>query len=103
MSEEVMDDYDAGFKKGREDMNRKLALMEDLAYKRGLEKAFDLVGQLADFYKNNIVCGDDWSEEEKAIFKKEIQAQVNACKYAQVVIQQGEYKDEEENNEVFEL
>ena len=31
-----MDDYDAGFKKGQHDLNRIVALKEDLAYEKGL-------------------------------------------------------------------
>ena len=33
---ERMDDYDAGFKKGQHDLNRIVALKEDLAYEKGL-------------------------------------------------------------------
>tara|TARA_Y100001938_G_scaffold149975_1_gene239011 strand:+ start:7139 stop:7390 length:252 start_codon:yes stop_codon:yes gene_type:complete len=33
---EIMDDYDAGFKKGQHDLNRIVALKEDLAYEKGL-------------------------------------------------------------------
>ena len=36
MSKEIMDDYDAGFKKGQHDLNRIVALKEDLAYEKGL-------------------------------------------------------------------
>ena len=38
MSKEIMDDYDAGFKKGQHDLNRIVALKEDLAYEKGYEK-----------------------------------------------------------------
>ena len=93
---EVMDDYDAGFEAGKHDLNRIVALKEDLAYEAGLKKAYELVGQLANFYKDNIVCGDDWPDRRKKAFKKERQAQVNACKYAQHVIQEGVWDDEED-------
>ena len=33
---EIMDDYDAGFEKGQHDLNRIVALKEDLAYEKGL-------------------------------------------------------------------
>tara|TARA_Y100000310_G_scaffold293121_1_gene322488 strand:+ start:41 stop:289 length:249 start_codon:yes stop_codon:yes gene_type:complete len=36
MSKEIMEDYDAGFKKGQHDLNRIVALKEDLAYEKGL-------------------------------------------------------------------
>ena len=93
---EVMDDYDAGFEAGKYDLNRIVALKEDLAYEAGLKKAFELIGQLADFYRDNIDCGDDWPEEEKKAFAKEKQAQVNACKYAQHVIRKGVWDEEDE-------
>lgn len=74
---EIMDDYDAGFIAGR-------------------KKAYELVGELAVFYRDNIDCGDDWPEDEKIAFKKELQAQVNACRYAQYVIQRGTFDEEDE-------
>ncbi len=74
---EIMDDHDAGFE-------------------AGLKKAYELVGELAIFYRDNIECGDDWPEEEKISFKKELQAQVNACRYAQYVIQKGTLDEEDE-------
>ena len=77
MSKEIMDDFDAGLLEGR-------------------KHAWDLVGELADFYKNEIVCGDDWPEEEKEAFKKEIQAQVNALQYARHVIKVGSFDEEME-------
>ena len=93
---EIMDDYDAGFKAGHHDLNRIVALKEDLAYEKGLKKAYELVGELAEFYRDNIDCGDDWPEDEKIAFKKELQAQVNACRYAQYVIQRGKFNEEDE-------
>ena len=81
-----MDDYDAGFADGlvegkeraERECHKTVVIKEDLAYEAGLKKAFELVGQLADFYRDNIDCGEDWPEEEKKAFKKELQAQVNA-------------------------
>ena len=64
-------------------------------YENGLKKAFELVGELAKVYEDGIDCGDDWSGEEKEAFRKELKAQVNACKYAQVVIQNGNFDDED--------
>ena len=78
---EIMDDYTYGF---------------TACFVEGNKKAFDLLGQIDDFYENNIVCGEDWPEDEIKKFKGEIKAQVNACKYAQVVIQNGKLEDEEE-------
>jgi hypothetical protein len=37
---EIMDDYDAGLKKGQYDLNRIVALKEDLAYEKGLIAGF---------------------------------------------------------------
>ena len=37
-----MDDFDAGFKKGRHDLNRIVALKEDLAYEQGLLAGYNL-------------------------------------------------------------
>ena len=65
-------------------------------YENGLKKAFVLVGQLAEFYRDNIDCGEDWPEDEKIAFKKELQAQVNACRYAQHVIRKGTWDEEDE-------
>tara|TARA_Y100000310_G_C20259679_1_gene613045 strand:- start:299 stop:526 length:228 start_codon:yes stop_codon:yes gene_type:complete len=72
-----MDDYDAGTV-------------------NGLKLAFELVGKLAKVYEDGIDCGEDWPEEEKTTFKKELQAQVNACRYAQHVIRKGVWEEEEE-------
>ena len=65
-------------------------------FEEGRKRAFDLVGELADFYKNNIGIDESVSEEEKAIFKKGLQHQVNACRYAQHVIRKNEFGGEEE-------
>ena len=72
-----MDDYDAGYTAGR-------------------KRAFHLVGDLADFYENNIVCGEDWPDDEKVDFKEKLKAQVNACRYAQHVIKTDKWSEEEE-------
>ena len=77
MIQPIIDDYDAGFQ-------------------AGLEKAYDLIGKLAVFYRDNIVCGDDWPDEEKKSFNRELKAQVNACRYAQYVIQSGEFDEEDD-------
>jgi hypothetical protein len=77
MSKEIMDNYDAG-------------------HLDGLKLAYALVGKLADFYKNNIVCGDDWPDEEKREFFRIKKGQENACRYAQHVIRTGTFRDEEE-------
>ena len=36
----IMDDYDAGFEAGRHDLNRIVALKEDLAYEKGLNDGY---------------------------------------------------------------
>lgn len=76
--------------------SREIMDEEDAGYIAGLKKAFALVGELADFYRDNIVCGDDWSEEEQREFRLVKKAQENACRYAQVIIRKGEFESEEE-------
>ena len=65
-------------------------------YENGMKKAWELVGELAVFYRDNIDCGDDWPVDEKVAFKKELQAQVNACRYAQHVIKSGTFDEKDE-------
>ena len=77
MKKEIMDDHEAG----------KID---------GLKLAFDLMGQLGDFYANNIGIDERASDEEKELHKNVCQAQANACRYGQHVIRQGEWKDEGE-------
>jgi len=70
-------------------------------YVSGLKKAYALVGLLADYYANKVVCEDDLPahytvELKRKAFEEQREAQVNACKYAQHVIRAGERNEEEE-------
>lgn len=74
---EIMNDHDAGIEAGR-------------------KRAHDLVGELADFYANNIGIDEKASDEEKVEHKMKCQAQANACRYAQHVIRVNSFREEEE-------
>jgi hypothetical protein len=76
-NKEVMDDHDAGV----------------IA---GMKLAYELVGKLAHCYGNDIGIDKTASDEERAAHERICKAQESACKYAQHVIQVGEWKDEEE-------
>jgi len=65
-------------------------------YENGMKRAFELVGELAVFYRDNVVCGDDWPDEEKVDFNKEIKANINTCRYAQHVIRTGHFNEKDE-------
>ena len=40
---QIMDDYDAGFQAGQHDLNRIVAIREDLAYEKGLDRALFVI------------------------------------------------------------
>jgi len=66
---------------------------EDAGYIDGLKKAYELVGNLADFYKNQ---KETYGGDHTCGTWKEFQGQENACRYAQHVIRKGEWNEEEE-------
>ena len=70
--------YDRGYKKG---------------YEAGRKRAFELVAQLADFYEHGCGIDENASDEEKLLDKNSRTSQVNACRYAQVVIRQDDFTD----------
>ena len=73
-------DYDRGYNKG---------------FEAGRKRAFELIGELADFYENGIGIDEDASDEEKKEHKRDCQLQTNACRYAQVVIRNNSFGDED--------
>jgi len=63
-------------------------------FEAGCRRAFELIGELADFYENGVGIDEDTSsEEEKREHKRDRQLQTNACRYAQVVIRQNDFTD----------
>jgi flagellar biosynthesis/type III secretory pathway protein FliH len=80
-------------------------ITEHVAYERGHEKgytsgfeegrkrAFELIGELADFYEHGCGIAEDASDEEKLLDKNSRTSQVNACRYAQIVIRQNDFTD----------
>jgi hypothetical protein len=82
MSEEITEHvhYERGYNKG---------------FEAGRKRAFELIGELADFYENSIGISEDASDEEKKEHKRDCQLQTNACRYAQVVIRHNSFGDED--------
>ena len=82
MSEEITEHvhYDRGYNKG---------------FEAGRKRAFELIGELADFYENGIGIDEDASDKEKKEHKRDCQLQTNACRYAQVVIRNNSFGDED--------
>tara|TARA_B110000495_G_C23016031_1_gene601830 strand:- start:1207 stop:1464 length:258 start_codon:yes stop_codon:yes gene_type:complete len=80
MSEEITQhvQYERGYNKG---------------FEAGRKRAFELIGELADFYENGVGIDEDAPEEEKKEHKRDCQLQTNACRYAQVVIRQNDFSD----------
>lgn len=73
-------------------------ISDDAGYNRGfdagMKRAWSLLGELAEFYKNNIIPHRDSSQEEKKRFGEDIQKQVNALHYGRFIIQKGSMGDE---------
>ena len=80
MSEEITEhvEYERGYNKG---------------YEEGRKRAFYLLGELADFYEHGCGIDEDASDEEKLLDKNSRTSQVNACRYAQIVIRQNDFTD----------
>jgi hypothetical protein len=80
MSEEITEhvSYERGYNKG---------------YEAGRKRAFELIGELADFYEHGCGIAEDASDEEKLLDKNSRTSQVNACRYAQIVIRQNDFTD----------
>mgnify|MGYP001170387668 FL=1 len=82
MSEEITEHvhYDRGYNKG---------------FEEGRKRAFELVGELADFYEVGIGIDEDASDKEKKEHERDCKLQTNACRYAQVVIRNNSFGDED--------
>ena len=82
MSEEITEhvSYDRGYNKG---------------FISGLKRAFELVGQLGDFYENKVGISENTTDEEKRLHENSRRNQVNACRYAQHVIRKNSFGEED--------
>jgi len=97
---EIMDDYDAGFKKGQHDLNRIVALKEDLAYEKGYEKG-------KEFAQNKVLeLMDEVIHEYRTLAKAEKMdsesgriphAQLNAVVFMRNWVCSGGHEDEDGN------
>ena len=82
MSEEITEhvSYDRGYNKG---------------FISGLKRAFELVGQLGDFYEDGVSVSESATDEEKRLHENSRRNQVNACRYAQHVIRKNSFGEED--------
>lgn len=82
MSEEITEhvSYDRGYNKG---------------FISGLKRAFELVGQLGDFYEDGVGVSENATDEEKRLHENSRRNQVNACRYAQHVIRKNSFGEED--------
>ena len=82
MSEQITEhvSYDRGYNKG---------------FVSGLKRAFELVGQLAEFYENGLKVSEELSEEEKRLHENSNRGRANACRYAQHVIRKNSFGEED--------
>ena len=82
MSDEITEhvSYDRGYNKG---------------FEAGRKRAFELIGELADFYENGIGIEEDASDGEKKQHERDCKLQTNACRYAQIVIRNNSFSDED--------
>ena len=82
MSEEITEhvSYDRGYNKG---------------FVSGLKRAFELVGQLGDFYEDGVGISENVTDEEKRLHENSRRNQVNACRYAQHVIRKNSFGEED--------
>ena len=61
----------------------------------GLKRAFELVGQLGDFYEYGVSISESATDEEKRLHENSRRNQVNACRYAQHVIRKNSFGEED--------
>ena len=82
MSEEITESvyFDRGYNKG---------------FVSGLKRAFELVGQLGDFYKDGVSISESATDEEKRLHENSRKNQVNACRYAQHVIRKNSFGEDD--------
>lgn len=74
--------YERGYNKGI-----------DEGFTSGLKRAFELVGELGDFYDNQVIV--DAPPEELRQHARDRKQQVNACRYAQHVIRKNSFGEED--------
>ena len=84
MSEEITEHvaFERGYNKGI-----------DEGFINGLKRAFELVGQLGDFYDNQVIV--DAPPEELRQHAHGRKQQANACRYAQHVIRKNSFGEED--------
>ena len=82
MNEEITEHiaHDRGYNKG---------------YEAGRKRAFELIGELAEFYEHEVGIDEDASDEEKRLHENSRRNQVNACRYAQHVIRKNSFGEED--------
>ena len=91
---EVMDDYDAGFKAGQHDLNRIIALKEDLAFEKGYDtgkkfaqnKVLELMNEVIEEYKL-------LARQEKMDAGALPKAQLNAVEFMKSWVVSGGHED----------
>ena len=66
-----------------------------IGYGDGLKRAFELVGQLAEFYESGLKVSEEVSEEEKRLHENSNRGRANACRYAQHVIRKNSFGEED--------
>jgi hypothetical protein len=76
--------YERGYNKGK-----------DNGFVEGLKRAFDLVGELGDFYESGMIVSDKLSDEQKKLHENSNRGRVNACRYAQLVIRKNSFGEED--------
>ena len=67
----------------------------DIGFVDGLKRAFELVGQLGDFYEDGVGISENATDEEKRLHENSRKNQVNACRYAQHVIRKNSFGEED--------
>ena len=67
----------------------------DKGYEAGRRRAFELVGQLGDFYEKGVGISKNAPDEEKRLHENSRRNQVNACRYAQHVIRKNSFGEED--------
>ena len=82
MSEQITESvhFDRGYNKG---------------FVNGLKRAFELVGELGNFYENGLTISENATEQEKELHKNSNKNKVNACRYAQHVIRKNSFGEED--------
>lgn len=82
MSEEITESvyFDRGYNKG---------------FVSGLKRAFELVGELGNFYESEVGVSENATDEEKRLHENSNKNKVNVCRYAQHVIRKNSFGEED--------